>query len=179
MNPLFAIDFYKVGHVQQYPAGTKQIWSNWTPRSSRVIEQKHAVLFGLQYFIKKVLQADWQKNFFDISEDAVIADYVELIRATLGVKEPKTDHISALHRLGYLPLDIYALPEGSNVPLGCPALVITNTDPSAFWLPNFLETAMSNILWKPSTSATVKSSVPTLSRTASLAEISTTSRLII
>ena len=36
LNPLFLIDFYKVGHVSQYPPDTTQVWSNWTPRSTRV-----------------------------------------------------------------------------------------------------------------------------------------------
>ena len=154
MNPLFEIDFYKVGHVNQYPKGTKQIWSNWTPRSSRILDQKHSVFFGLQYFIKSRLQDDWDENFFLRKEEEVVSEYRDLITATLGVKDPYVDHIRALHKKRYLPLDIYALPEGTNVPLGCPALVITNTDPDFFWLPNFLETSMSNILWKPSTSAT-------------------------
>lgn len=35
MNPLFLIDFYKVGHIAQYPSDTEQVWSNFTPRGSR------------------------------------------------------------------------------------------------------------------------------------------------
>jgi nicotinamide phosphoribosyltransferase len=154
MNPLFEIDFYKVGHVSQYPEGTKQIWSNWTPRSSRILDQKYTVFFGLQYFIKNRLQKGWNEGFFKRPKAEVLSEYRELIKATLGIANPKVDHIEYLHDLGYLPIDIYALPEGARVPLGCPALVITNTDQNCFWLPNFLETCMSNVLWKPSTSAT-------------------------
>ena len=54
----------------------------------------------------------------------------------------------------YLPLDFYALPEGVSVPLNVPMMVVTNTHPAFFWLPNYLETLISNILWKPTTSAT-------------------------
>lgn len=153
MNPLFLIDFYKVGHVSQYPSDTTAVWSNWTPRSTYVTGAKKVVHFGLQYFIKEILENEWQ-NFFDDPLDKVLAEYREVISATLGVKDPKTDHIEFLHKLGYLPIEIYSIPEGFSVPLNCPALVITNTVPECFWLPNYFETILSAILWKPSTSAT-------------------------
>lgn len=154
MNPLFLRDFYKIDHIRQYPADTEQVFSNWTPRSSRIPGVDHVVFFGLQYFIKKYLIDDWNNNFFHRPLSVLLHDYTELIEATLGVKNPKVDHIVALHQLGYLPLDIYALPEGVSSPLRVPQFVITNTKPEFFWLPNFFETTISNILWKPSTSAT-------------------------
>lgn len=154
MNPLFLIDFYKVGHVSQYPSDTTQVWSNWTPRSTRVEGQGFIVHFGLQYFIKKYLLEEFPYNFFNRVWSDVEREYVELIRATLGVEHPKTDHLKALHDLRYMPLDIYSLPEGAHVPLGVPAMVITNTRPDMYWLPNYLETLLSNTLWMPSTSAT-------------------------
>ena len=63
-------------------------------------------------------------------------------------------HIGQLWDLGYLPLLIKALPEGSLVPVGVPVLTIINTNPDFFWLTNMLETIMSNMLWKACTSAT-------------------------
>ena len=65
------------------------------------------------------------------------------------------DHIIALHKLGYLPIRIKALPEGSYCPIGCPVLTITNTHPDFAWLTNYLESILSNILWQPMTSATI------------------------
>ena len=153
LDPIYYIDFYKVGHIDQYPAGITQIWSNWTPRTSRLAEQKTAVHFGMQYFIKKVL-IELFANFFAAPVDQLIVEYENIIRATLGMANPRTDHIAALHQLGYLPLDIYSIPEGCSVPIGCPAMVLTNTHPDFFWLPNYLETMMSAYLWKASTSAT-------------------------
>jgi nicotinamide phosphoribosyltransferase len=158
MNPLFWEDFYKIGHIDQYPADTEQIWSNWTPRSSHVKLAKGVVFFGLQYFIKEILQHEWDKHFFSMPIGYLLSEYRDVISATLGVKNPRTDHIERLHELGYLPLDIYALPEGSFVQLRVPCLVITNTHPEFFWLPNFFETILSNILWKPCTSATTAQS---------------------
>jgi nicotinamide phosphoribosyltransferase len=154
MNPIFYIDFYKVGHVQQYPADTEQVWSNWTPRSSRIPEVTHVKHFGLQYFIKKYLLDEFSGQFFAMPIEMVLREYRRVISATLGIASPKTDHIEALHELEFLPIKIYSIPEGLETPLNCPSMVLTNTLPEFFWLPNYLETLLSNILWKPSTSAT-------------------------
>ncbi|HEY9789207.1 MAG TPA: nicotinate phosphoribosyltransferase [Candidatus Obscuribacterales bacterium] len=154
MNPIYYIDFYKVGHIDQYPKGITQIWSNWTPRYSRIQGQNAVVHFGLQYFLKKVLLEDFQEYFFGIPCAEIIHDYQTTIRSTLGVEHPRTDHIEALWNLRHLPLDIYSVPEGTSTPINCPSVVITNTHPDFFWLPNYLETMLSAYLWKPSTSAT-------------------------
>lgn len=158
INPIFLIDFYKVGHVSQYPNDTTQVWSNWTARSTRIASRKSVVFFGLQYFIKEILINQWNSHFFSRPLDQILDEYRALIQATLGVENPRTDHIEALHKLGYLPIAIWALPEGSSVPLRVPSLVITNTHPCGFWLPNYLETILSCILWKPCTSATTAQS---------------------
>lgn len=154
MYPIYLIDFYKVGHIDQYPSGITQIWSNWTPRTSRIKEQKTVVHFGLQYFIKKVLIESFQHDFFNLDLKEVVSDYAAVMKATLGLEKPRTDHIAGLHQLGYLPLDIYSVPEGNSTPLNCPSVVLTNTHPDFFWLPNYFETMLSAYLWKPSTSAT-------------------------
>ena len=153
-NPINFVDFYKVGHINQYPKGTSQVWSNWTPRNSRVPGTAKIVNFGLTYFIKAYLDEQFSTYFFGRPIWEVLNEYRDIIKATLGVQEPRTDHIEALHRLGYLPLKIYALPEGAMVPLNVPTFIITNTRPEFFWLPNYLETMLSNCLWKTSTSAT-------------------------
>ncbi len=63
-------------------------------------------------------------------------------------------HIEALHDLGYLPLHIKALPEGSFVPYRVPLLTIRNTLPEFYWLTNMVECVLSNELWPMITSAT-------------------------
>jgi nicotinamide phosphoribosyltransferase len=154
MNPIYYIDFYKVGHINQYPAGITQIWSNWTPRYSRIAGQDTVVHFGLQYFLKKVLLEEFDAEFFAQPLPLLIDQYKNFITTTLGVANPRTDHIEALWNLKYLPLDIYSISEGCSTPINCPSMVLTNTHPEFFWLPNYLETMLSAYLWKPSTSAT-------------------------
>jgi nicotinamide phosphoribosyltransferase len=154
MNPIYYIDFYKVGHVDQYPSGISQIWSNWTPRYTRIPGQTTVVHFGLQHFIKKVLIDEFEKEFFSVPCADVIRTYKDTIHSTLGLANPRTDHIEGLWKLGHLPIDIYSVPEGCSTPINCPSVVITNTHPDFFWMPNYLETMLSAYLWKPSTSAT-------------------------
>lgn len=153
MNPIFYIDFYKVGHINQYPTGITQVFSNFTPRYSMVEGQNKVVVFGLQYFLNKTKE-EFDTNFFSKPLDTVLSEYKNVIESTLGRKNPRTDHIEWLHRLGYLPLKFYAIPEGNSVNLGVPFYVITNTLPEAFWLPNYIETLLSNALWMAPTSAT-------------------------
>lgn len=154
INPLAMCDFYKVGHVKQYQKDVTQIWSNWTPRSSRIQGVNKVVHFGLQHFIKKVLLRDFNKQFFSANLDLLKWSYKSFMRQTLGDDNADFSHMERLHNLGYLPLDIYSIEEGREVPVGVPTIVLTNTHPDFYWLPNFLETVMSLYLWKPSTSAT-------------------------
>ena len=73
----------------------------------------------------------------------------------LGPDAVSTEHMEALYDLGYLPLEIKALPEGSLCPMRVPLLTIKNTKPEFFWLTNDLETLISAALWHPITSATI------------------------
>ncbi len=151
-NPVFLIDFYKFGHIDQYPKGIKRIWVNFTPRSTRVEGETGVIFFGLQRFIKKILIDQFDHHFFNRPWSLIEKDYKLIMKKTLGV-DARTDHIRQLYDYGKLPLDIYALPEGTFVPLGVPALVMVNNEDWAFWLPNYIETMMSNNLWHGCTSA--------------------------
>jgi nicotinamide phosphoribosyltransferase len=151
--PQHTKDFYKAGHVFQYPKGVTKIFSNWTARASKVPGVSHTVNFGLTAALKDLI-ADWNELFFDQDWEIINRDYKDFMRETLGVQDFDTQHLYDLWHHDSLPLDVYALPEGDLVPIGVPSLVIVNTRPWAYWLPNFLETRLSNKLWKATTSAT-------------------------
>jgi len=153
-DPMFLIDFYKADHRSQYPKGTTLVYSNFTPRKSRVEGVDHMVFFGLQYLIKEYLIDRFQRYFFNQELEDVKEEYQLFMDATLGPGAITVEHIEALHRLGYLPICIKAVPEGTCVPLGTPAMTIYNTHPDFFWLTNYLETLISCCLWKMCTSAT-------------------------
>jgi nicotinamide phosphoribosyltransferase len=160
INPLTQTDFYKTGHIFQYPVGTTEVYSNFTPRSSRLANvlpeyfDDKVVWFGLQAFIKSYLMQIWDDGFFKRPKAEVVAAYKRRMDTALGVDAVSVDHIAALHDLGYLPLEIKALPEGSRVNMRVPVLTVRSTHPSAYWLTNYLESVLSNSLFKPTTSAT-------------------------
>ncbi|MHA4809210.1 nicotinate phosphoribosyltransferase [Flavitalea flava] len=153
-SPLLLKDGYKVGHKFQYPEGTTLVYSNLTPRTSRNEDIKEIVFFGLQYFIKEYLIRQFNEGFFKRPKVEVVNEYKRRIDNYLGKDSITYQHISDLHDLGYLPLEIKALPEGILVPMRVPVFTIKNTNPAFFWLTNMLESLLSAILWKPCTSAT-------------------------
>lgn len=154
-NPLLLTDFYKIGHPFQYPIGTTLVYTNLTPRKSRLQGVDEMVFFGLQYFIKEYLITQFNQNFFSVDKAEVISNYKRRIRTALGADLPTYAHIEALHDLGYLPIEIKAIPEGDSVPMRVPCLTIVNTLPEFYWLTNFIESLMSAIIWQPCTSATI------------------------
>jgi nicotinamide phosphoribosyltransferase len=155
MNSLLNTDGYKVDHRRQYPSGTTLVYSNWTPRRSRIPGIDEVVFFGLQYFIKRYLIEDFQVNFFARPKEEVVRSYKRRIDTYLGPNSVGIAHIAALHDLRYLPMVIKALPEGSSVPLRVPMCTMYNTKPEFFWLTNYFETLLSTTLWLPCNSATV------------------------
>lgn len=160
-NPLLAIDFYKVDHRRQYPEGTTEIYSNFTPRSTRLNQNflpdfdNKVVVFGIQSFIVDFLCSQFQHGFFEQPLKLVIDEYRDIVATALGLDDFDCSHLEALHKFGYLPIRIKALREGTRCPIGVPVLTIVNTLPEFFWLTNYLETILSSSLWKPMTTATV------------------------
>jgi nicotinamide phosphoribosyltransferase len=153
-----AIDFYKADHRRQYPDGTQAVYSNLTPRSGKLSNlppgfQDGVVFFGLQHLIKSYLIDGWNETFFKQPKEKVVAAYKRRMDTSLGGNFD-VQHIADLHDLGYLPIAIRALPEGTVVPYGVPCMTIRETEDKFFWLTNYLETVLSNLLWKPCTSAT-------------------------
>ena len=149
-------DFYKLSHRKQYPQGTTKVYSTLTPRSNKYAPYSDEIVwFGLQYFIKEYLIDRFNKDFFSKSKDEVISEYSRLVEFSLGKEYAETKHIEELHDLGYLPIKISTLPEGSLVPMRVPVMTIENTHDDFFWLTNFLETILSTSIWLPTTSATL------------------------
>jgi nicotinamide phosphoribosyltransferase len=137
-----AKDFYKSGHVFQYPKGTEYVYSNWTCRSDKwasvLPDFAHKVVFfGLQGVCQWMLIDDWNTSFFSQPLKEVVNKYRRRMDKALGTGRVTVDHIAALHVLGYLPARIKALPEGSRVDTRVPMWTIVNTLPEFFWVTNF------------------------------------------
>lgn len=147
-------DFYKISHREQYPKGTEVVYSTWTPRATRMANVNKVVAFGFQGFVKEFLLDYFNEHFFSRPKNDVVEEYRRFVKFTLGRENPETQHIERLHDLGYVPVLIKAVKEGTLVPVRVPMLTIENTIPEFFWVTNYLETLMSCQMWISSTSAT-------------------------
>ncbi len=155
INPMLLIDFYKAVHAEMLPEKITKSVSYFTPRLSRVDMWDKVVMFGLQGFIKSYLIDYFNEEFFNKPFDEVIGEYRRIMDATLGKDAYKIEKIEKLHKLGYLPIEIVALPEGAKVPMHVPMFGITNTHPEFAWLPQSLESFISAESWHPMIAATV------------------------
>ncbi|MGQ0287086.1 nicotinate phosphoribosyltransferase [Pasteurellaceae bacterium 22721_9_1] len=153
--PILLCDFYKVSHREQYPEQSQVIYSTFTPRSNKLAPHiDRVVCFGFQGFIIKYLINYFNQNFFARPLDEILNEYIDFIDRTLGMKTTG-EHIAQLHKLGYLPLRIKAIPEGQSVALKVPVMTIENTHKDFFWLTNYIETMINVSLWQPMTSASI------------------------
>ena len=155
MNGLLLTDGYKTGHHQQYPKGTEEVYSNWTPRSNKYAPKgcNKVVSFGQQY-VFQWLHDYFKDNFFSKPKAQVCGELKEELSMYLGTEYDVT-HYEELHDLQYLPIKVKALPEGVEVPIRVPMVTVVNTDKKFYWITNFLETILSTMLWQPMTSATI------------------------
>lgn len=158
---LSSIDSYKLGHPDMWPVGVTHAYSNFTPRSMEYLnlpeeykKDKKIVWVGFQLFLNNLVWL-WDETFFKLPKEEVIREFAELAGPFTGPRGFNVTRLSELHDLGYLPLRIKSLPEGSRVNIGVPCVTITNTHPRFGWFPNHLESWMSNESWKSPTAATI------------------------
>ena len=147
-------DTYKQIHNKIYPKGLDQLVSYWTPRRSMLKNQNKMVFFGLQAFIEEYLVDYFNKNFFELTAAEVEHTYKYSMDIQLG-NNYDLEPIMKLHKLGYLPIRIRAVPEGTLVPMGVPCIEITNTHPDFAWVVQWIECILQVELWKPCAHATI------------------------
>lgn len=152
---LLLSDGYKQCHNRQYSKGLTKLYSYFTPRRNRIPELDTMVFFGLQGFIKKYLIEYFNDNFFNIDENEVVEEYIRVTESMFGKGVCDAEQIRKLHKLGYLPLEIRALPEGCKVNMGIPCIEITNTHDDFAWVVQWVESLMSSEIWKPCSHATI------------------------
>jgi nicotinamide phosphoribosyltransferase len=142
-NIILNTDSYKVSMFKQYPAGTTGVYSYIESRGGRY---DSTVFFGLQAFIKEYLLQPITQSDIDIADEILTAHGEPFNRA--GWQYILDQH------MGYLPVVIRAVPEGTVVPVKNVLATIENTDPNCFWLTTWLETALLRAVWYPTTVAT-------------------------
>lgn len=144
-NLLLMTDVYKLGHMRFYKPGTTKIYSYLCARSTK--KEDKAVFFGLQPILQmlesKITKKD-AKEFFEMWE------------SILGGKVPSDvkKKINALVKLGYLPIEIKAVPEGTVIENKNILASITNTHPDFPWVVGFFESMLLKV-WAPISVATL------------------------
>jgi len=145
-NIINLTDSYKFSHYNQYPKGTEIVHSYLAPRGG---EYDDVVVHGLNYIIKEYLSIPVPT----IEE----IQGAECLAQKHGVPFNKEGWLY-INKLGYLPIEIKALEEGSIVGNKTPILTLENTDENCAWLVGYLETLLLKI-WYPITIASKSYSV--------------------
>lgn len=161
-NPLFLTDAYKLGHAEQYPDNTTFVYSNFTPRSlshspiPAKFDNGKITVMGTSSVLQELVDL-WNKEFFDKPKEEVVTEFLKEIQPFIGPNVFNEDRLNDLHDLGFLPIQVKALPEGTQTLPKIPHFVISNTKDEFYWLTNYLETVLSSEGWKMPTVATIAS----------------------
>ena len=152
-------DTYKHTHPRMYPKKApykmKKLVSYLTPRKNMSDAFTTMVFVGIQPFMMDYLVDGFNEQFFDRPLCEVETEYKHYMDVQVGVANVEWDEIAALHKLGYLPLEIRALPEGTVVNMGTPVVEMANTHPDFAWVVQWVECILQAELWAPCAYATV------------------------
>lgn len=155
LNPALIIDFYKNFHRQAMPKDIKKVYETWTMRSGKYAGVTEGVVFGHQAMAVQWLVHYWNEMFFKKPKDLVVNEYARYIKYCLFDENPDVTSISTLHDLGYLPIELKGLPEGTIIPMRCPSMTLESTNEKFAWITGYLETLISQETWDAYTSATI------------------------
>ena len=146
-NICLTADSYKMGHWNQYPAGTEKVYSYFECRKGAKFAE--TPFFGLQYIIKNHLEGV-------VVTREKIENAAKLCKAHFGSEKyfnrEGWEYILNNYD-GKLPVVIKAVEEGTVVPINNVLMTIENTDNKCFWLTNYLETVLSQVWYSTTVAA--------------------------
>lgn len=132
-------DTYKNTNPDAMPKGLTKLTSYITPRKSMFKKLDEVVFFGLQGFIKEFLIDLVNNTFFNRNKEDVLAEYKMYLDNQIGEQSYDLGRIEKLYDLGYLPIEMKSLPEGSKITMGVPCIELTNTHPDFAWVVQWIE----------------------------------------
>jgi nicotinamide phosphoribosyltransferase len=142
-NPMLALDVYKMGHMVQYAPGTTKVYSYLTTRSDKTFDK--TVFFGTGYYLKRY--------FSKKLEPWMAEEFIYHVQNILGSCSAEVAlKARALCQLGYIPLEMKAVEEGTVMGIHNVLMTITNTHPDFAWAVGFWESLFIK-LWYPITVA--------------------------
>lgn len=132
-------DSYKLSHFLQFPPNTQRTFYYIESRS----EREKLKFFGLQAILKK--------HFMTVPSRVEVEEMVDFAEQH-GLPFNAEDW-RLISRMGYLPIKIRAVPEGTVLPTKNVIITVENTDDRLFWLPGYIETMLMQV-WYPITVCT-------------------------
>lgn len=144
-NLLLMTDVYKLGHMRMYKPGTTKVYSYLCARSTK--KESQALFFGLQPYLKLL-----SKGVTQADAEEFMSYYTEI----LGTTPPAdiAEKITAIVKLGYVPLEIKAVPEGTLIDNKNVLATVTNTHPDFAWVVGFFESLILKV-WNTISVATL------------------------
>ncbi len=154
INPLYESDGYKVGHKAMLAENTVDEYWTWIPRS---IKYMHPSIDGImsagEQLVWRYIHSNFQELFFNKPVEA--AEKFGRDMAAYLMMDYDANHFVELHKLGYLPVRIKAIPEGTFTKPNIPHMTGINTVDGYAWLGLYLETLVSKLAWQLPTAATI------------------------
>ena len=154
INPLYEADGYKLGHKAMLAEGTVVLAGTWIPRTLKYMPKGiNKIMSAGQQLVVRYLHSSFQENFF--SQPIEVAEtFIKDVNNYLGI-EYDGSHFVELHKLGYLPIQVKALPEGMLTNPNIPHMTFINTVDGYAWLTLYLETYISKLAWQMPVVATI------------------------
>lgn len=154
INPLYEMDGYKVGHNAMLAPNTSREYWTWVPRSLKYMPKGiDKMMSAGQQMVWRYIHSNFKENFFDRSVEEAQRFGRDMCKYLM--MDYNADHFINLHKLGYLPVRIKALPEGIFTSPNIPHMTGINTLDGYAWLGLALETLVSKLGWQLPTAATI------------------------
>jgi nicotinamide phosphoribosyltransferase len=138
MNPMLLTDVYKMGHCVQYKKGCDYVYSGTVARSNKHFDR--TLFVGLQYYLAKYLSKPlwpWMAE-----------EFLRVHKRVVGTPPQKlADSIRAIADLGYWPLKIKAVPEGTVISPKNILMTIATTHKDFYWAGGFVESLLLKIAY--------------------------------
>lgn len=164
-NMMLMSDFYKQGHPEFYPEGLDYLVTYGTARNTRLSGIDKMVVWGIQSFAEDYLIERFNSSFFNRPKDEAVQEVVDFLEDTFDCTSFNPQRIADLHDLGYLPVRLWSLPEGTMAPIydqrenpgvvQVPFMMYESTHPKFAWVAEFLESITSCETWYPMVIATI------------------------
>ncbi len=154
INPLYEADGYKIAHKNMLAPNTIREYWTFIPRSLKYMHPSITKIMSAgQQLVWRYIHSNFQELFFDQHID--VAEKFSKDMSEYLMMDYNADHFRELHKLGFLPIHIQALPEGTFTNPNIPHTAGINTVEGYAWLGLYLETLVSKLSWQLPTAATI------------------------